>query len=317
MCVGMFLFAANDALGKKLVGSYSVGELMVARGVTGLLITLPLLWRARLPLLVTGYRPGLQVVRFLLSPAEASFFFWALISLPLAEVITYYQASPIWVTALSALFLRERVGWRRWSAVCAGFLGVVVALHPAGSVSIGALSALLGSLLYAGFLIATGRLPEAPRSVLIVQQLLATCLLGIVVVLIEGWTMPGPQDAALMLVLGVGSLAGNSCVNYALRLGPAVSIVPFEYTMLLWGILLGYLVFGDLPGAAALTGAAIIIGAGLFILVREHRLATGAAADAPNASAPQSPDPSPPRLYDASGRARRTGPAPRSGRDGR
>ena len=173
-------------------------------------------------------------------------------------------------------------------AICVGFGGVVVALHPAvGTVSLGALSALLGSLLYAGFLITTGRLPEVPRSVLMAQQLLATILFGCVVVAVEGWTMPGPRDAALMLVLGVGSLAGNSCVNYALRLGPAVSIVPFEYTMLLWGILLGFLVFGDLPGVAALTGAVIIIGAGLFILVREHRLAM-TAPDARSASAPRS-----------------------------
>ena len=316
MSLGMFLFAANDSLGKMLVGTYSVGELMLVRGFTGLAITLPVLRRNRLPLLLRGYRPGLQLLRFLLSPAEASLFFWALISLPLAEVITYYQASPIWVTALSAVFLRERVGWRRWSAICIGFGGVVVALHPAvGSVSLGGLSALLGSFLYAGFLIATERLPQVPRAVLMAQQLLATVLFGCVVVAVEGWTMPGPRDAALMLVLGVGSLAGNSCVNYALRLGPAVSIVPFEYTMLLWGILLGFLVFGDLPGAAALVGAAIIVGAGLFILIREHRLAMSA-ADAGSASAPQSPDPSRPIPYGGGGRARRSAPGRRPGQGG-
>ncbi len=220
---------------------------MLVRGVVGLAVMLPQLNRAGLPLLVTGDRPWLQLLRFALAPAEASLFFWALITLPLAEVITYYQASPIWVTVLSAFLLGEHVGWRRWTAVFIGFCGVVVALHPAaGPMSLGALSALLGSFLYAGFLIATGRLPTIPASVLMAQQLFAT---------------------VLMLVLGFGSLSGNLCVNMALRLGPAVSIVPFQYTMLLWGILLGFLVFGGLPGASGLSGAAIIIAAGLFILL--------------------------------------------------
>lgn len=275
MLVGMFLFVANDTLGKQLVGTYTVGQLMLVRGLVGLVIILPVLARAGLPLLVAADRPRLQFLRFALAPAEASLFFWALITLPLAEVITYYQAGPIWVTALSAFLLGERIGWRRWTAVFVGFCGVVVALHPVTApLSLGAVSALLGSLLYAGFLIATGRLSSIPRPVLMAQQLVATVLFGAGFVLVQGWTAPGPLDAALMLVLGLGSLGGNLCVNLALRLGPAVTIVPFQYTMLLWGILLGFLVFGELPDAAGLAGAAIIVAAGLFIVLREHRLAT-------------------------------------------
>lgn len=277
MLVGMFLFAANDTLGKQLVGTYTVGQLTLVRGLVGLAVMVPVLLRAGLPLVVATHRPRLQWLRFALAPAEASLFFWALITLPLAEVITYYQAGPIWVVALSAFLLRERVGWRRWTAVFVGFCGVVVALQPtAGPLSVGALSALLGSLLYAGFLIATGRLSAIPRPVLMTQQLLATALFGAGLVLVQGWTVPGPLDAALMLVLGLGSLGGNLCVNLALRLGPAVTIVPFQYTMLLWGILLGFLVFGELPGVSGLVGAAIIVAAGLFIVFREHRLAAQA-----------------------------------------
>lgn len=275
MSVGMFLFAANDTLGKQLLGTYTVGQLMLVRGIVGLGIMLPVLARAGLPLLVASNGPRLQLLRFALAPAEASLFFWALITLSLAEVITYYQAGPIWVTALSAFLLGERVGWRRWAAVLVGFFGVIIALHPATAPpSLGAFSALLGSLLYAGFLIATGRLSSIPQPVLMAQQLLATVLFGAGFVLFQGWTAPGPLDAAMLLVLGLGSLGGNMCVNLALRLGPAVTIVPFQYTMLLWGIMLGFLVFGELPGAAGLAGAAIIVAAGLFIVLREHRLAT-------------------------------------------
>ncbi|MBV8915577.1 MAG: DMT family transporter [Acetobacteraceae bacterium] len=276
MCLAVFLFAANDTLGKILLQTYTVGQTMIVRGMVGLAVLLPLLRRHGLPILIRTDRPRLQLIRFALAPAEASLFFWALITLPLADVITYYQAAPIWVTALSALFLHERVGWRRWTAVFAGFAGVVLALHPQGSPAIGGLGALLGSVLYAGYLVATGRLTTIPRLVLTAQQLLATLLYGCAVTMFEGWAWPGPGDAALMLVLGLGSLAGNLCVNVSLRLGPAVSIVPFQYTMLLWGILLGWLVFGDAPSLTVLAGAALIVAAGLFILAREHRLARAA-----------------------------------------
>lgn len=273
MSAGVFLFAANDTLGKMLLGTYPVGQLMVVRGLVGLAVMLPLLYRFRLPILIRGDQPKLQLVRFALSPAEASLFFWALITLPLAEVITYYQAAPIWVVALSALLLGEKVGWRRWTAVLAGFGGVVLALHPQTTPSPGALAALIGSVLYAAYLIATSRLSTIPRSVLTAQQLLATTLYGAAIVVVEGWVPPKSDDLALLLVLGLGSLAGNLCVNVALRLGPAVSIVPFQYTMLLWGFILGFLFFGDIPGTAGLAGAATIVAAGLFILLREHRLA--------------------------------------------
>ena len=273
MIAGVFLFAANDTLGKIMLGTYTVSQLMVVRGAVALLVMLPVLWRQGLPILVRRDRPGLQLLRFVLAPAEASLFFWALITLPLADVITYYQAAPIWVTALSVFLLRERVGWRRWTAVFVGFAGVVLALHPEGSVSLGALSALAGSVGYALYLIVTGKLATTPRAVLMAQQALATLLYGAAIMLFEGWAMPDRTDALLMVVLGLGSLAGNLCVNLSLRLGPAVSIVPFQYTMLLWGIVFGWVVFGDLPGVSGVAGAALIVGAGLFILLREHRLA--------------------------------------------
>ena len=284
MLVGMLLFASNDALGKHLVGTYSVGQLMALRGAVGLAAMLPLLRRWNMPLLVRAHRPDLQILRFLLSPAEASPFFWALITLPLANVITYYLAGPIWVIALSALLLRERVGWRHWVAVCAGFAGVVLAVHPSSvTLSSGSFYALLGSFLYSCFLVVTGRLGSVPAPVLTAQQFLATLLFGTALLLFGGWTNPGGSDLGFMLVLGAGSLAGNLCVNLALRLGPAVSIVPFENTMLLWGILLGYFVFGDIPGWNTLTGAAAIVGAGLFLAVLAHRDAAPArSADGPD-----------------------------------
>ena len=207
------------------------------------------------------------------STLESSLFFLALTDLPLAEVMTYYMAAPVYVTAMSPLLLGEQVGWRRWTAVGVGFCGVVLALHPSpGSMSFGAVSALGGSVCYALFLVTTRRLAGTPGPVLMTGQLLAALLFGGVLVLVHGWTRPGALDLALMVLLGIGSLGGNLCVNQSLRLAPASIVVPYQYTLILWGMLFGYLLFGELIRPLPLAGAGIIIGAGLFIFLREQQL---------------------------------------------
>lgn len=273
MLLGVLLFAVNDTLGKWLVGTYAVGQLMLVRSVAGLVAMAPSISRAGPGAFRQVSRPGLQLVRMMLSTLESSLFFWALTELPLAEVMTYYMAGPIYVTALSPFLLGERVGWRRWTAVAVGFGGVVLALHPSpGSVSFGAACALVGSFCYALFLVATRKLAGTPVTVLMTGQLLAALLFGAVLVLMHGWTPPGVLDLALMLLLGFGSLGGNLCVNQSLRLAPASAVVPYQYTLILWGMLFGYLFFGEVIGPLPLAGAGVIIGAGLFIFVREQQL---------------------------------------------
>jgi S-adenosylmethionine uptake transporter len=186
--------------------------------------------------------------------------------------MTYYMAGPIYVTALSPFLLGERVDWRRWAAVAVGFGGVVLALHPSpGAVSFGAVCALVGSFSYALFMVATRKLAGTPGTVLMVAQLLAALLFGGALVLAGGWTPPGSVDLALMLLLGVGSLCGNLCVNQSLRLAPASVVVPYQYTLILWGMLFGYVFFDEVIGPLTLAGAGVIVGAGLFIFLREQR----------------------------------------------
>src|SRR3954454_5331378 len=150
MLAGVCMFAFGDALGKMLVARYPVNQLLLLRAAVPLAILLTLIWRQRatLPKLE---RPGLQLLRVVLSTAEVAAFFVAVVYLPLADVITYYLACPIFVTALSAIILREQVGWRRWSAVLVGFCGVLIALQPsAQTVSWPALIALGGSFFFLG-----------------------------------------------------------------------------------------------------------------------------------------------------------------------
>lgn len=267
MLLGILLFASNDTLGKWLVGGYSVGQLVLVRSIAGLAILSPLIWRAGLRRFRRAPRPGLQLLRVGLSTLETALFFWALAGLPLAEGMTYYMAGPVYVALLSPLVLGERVGARRWVLVAAGFAGVLLALRPSPeTLTVPALCAVGGSLCYAAFLVATRKLAGTPGTVLMAGQLAAAGVFGAALVAWQGWAPLGWQDGALMVVLGAGSLGGNLCVNRALRLAPASVVVPFQYTLILWGVLFGWLAFGDVPDGLTLLGAAVIVGAGLALL---------------------------------------------------
>src|SRR4029450_12333519 len=144
MLFGVFMFSFGDALGKFLVATYSVGQLLWLRAGAALVLLLPMIWTSRAAFLSLE-RPWLQLLRVTLSTIEVAAFFLATVYLPLADVITSYLACPTLVPALSGIFLREKIGWRRWSAVLIGFCGVLIALRPsAESVSWPALIALAG-----------------------------------------------------------------------------------------------------------------------------------------------------------------------------
>lgn len=272
MLLGVFLFAVNDSLGKWLVGTYAVGQLMVMRSLSGLLAMSYFIHRTGPRAFFGVSRPGLQFMRVIFATLEGSLFYWALTELPLAEVMAYYMAGPIYVTALSPFLLGERVGVQRWIAVIIGFGGVLLALHPtSGSFSFGTCCALAGSFSYALFLVATRKLAGTPGTVLMTFQLLAALIFGSAFILAHGWKPPSALDLVLLLLLGIGSLGGNLCVNQSLRFAPASVVVPYQYTLILWGMLFGYLFFGEVIGILPFAGTTIIVGAGLFIFVHEQR----------------------------------------------
>ena len=272
MLTGIALFSINDALGKWLLTSYSVGELLLVRSAAALVLLAPFLRQAGLAAFTRASRPGLQIARVLLSTLEVAMFFWAVSYLPLADTVTFYLAGPIYVTALSVILLGERVGWHRWIAVIVGFFGVLLALRPtAASFTLPALIALTGSVFFAFLMIATRVLRETPNTVLIAGQIGGTLLFGVVIAPF-GWITPSPRDFALLSLFGVLSIMALACVNYALKLAAASVVVPYQYTLIGWAILLGYVVFGDAPDVFTVSGAAVIILAGLYIFWREQRL---------------------------------------------
>jgi drug/metabolite transporter (DMT)-like permease len=271
MLLAVFMFSFGDALGKFMVATYSVGQLLWLRACAALIVLLPMAWRRRAEFMRLE-RPWLQLLRVTLSTLEVAAFFLATVYLPLADVITYYLACPIFVTALSAIVLRERVGWRRWSAVLIGFCGVLVALGPSSNtVSWPAVIALGGSMSFALLMLITRSLRATSDIVLASSQFIGTFLLGALLSPF-GWVTPSLGSLGLFAAAGCISVAALLCVNRSLKLAPASVVVPYQYSMIVWAVMFGIAVFGDVPSMATIAGAAIIIGAGLYIFLRERDL---------------------------------------------
>ncbi len=280
MVLSVLMFSFGDALGKFIVATYPVGQLLLLRGAAALILLSPSVWRGRREFWRLQ-RPWLQLLRVILSTMEVAAFFLATVYLPLADVITYYLAAPIFVTALSAIVLREQVGWRRWSAVLIGFCGVLIALRPsAQTVSWPAMIALAGSMTFAVLMLITRSLRATPDIVLASVQFMGSFVFGAVLAPF-GWIMPTPESLVFFVVAGCISVGALLCGNRSLKLAPASVVVPYQYSMIIWAVMFGYAVFGDVPSIATIVGAAIIVGAGFYIFLRERDLGRGETAVSP------------------------------------
>lgn len=271
MLLAMFLFSLNDALGKYLVATYSVGQVLLIRSAAALAILVPFLWQAGMPALRDAERPWHQFARVVFSTVEVFCFYLAVSYLPLADVMTYWLAAPIYVAAMSPFLLGERVGPVRWAAIALGFVGVLIALAPSGEIEPWAIiAAIIGTLAFA-LMIVTGRtLRGTPDKTLVTFQLLGSLAAGAVLAPF-GWVTPSAPDFALLGALGIVAMFAHICVNRAVKLADAAMVAPFQYTLLPWAIVFGWLFFHELPRPMMLVGALIIVLSGLIIYVRERR----------------------------------------------
>ena len=273
MLFGIFLFMANDTLGKWLVSTYSIGQVLFMRSAAALFVVIVLLRAGGYRRLITVERPGLQALRAIFATLEVVAFYGAVAYLPLADTMAFWLAVPIYVAALSPLVLGEKVGARRWTAILIGFVGVIVVLRPSSATLTGpALIAVAGSLAFALMMLTARSLRGTPDLVLVFWQMIGALLAGFVLMPF-GWVTPPALDIGLLAILGITAMFAHMCVTRAFKRGDAAQIAPLQYTMLLWAALFGYLVFGDVPQPTMLIGAAIIVGSGLFIFFRERQLA--------------------------------------------
>jgi len=267
---GVFLFALNDALGKWLVRDYGVWQVMLLRLFGAALVLGPMAAALRPPLLRVR-DPSLQILRVLCITADTSSFYAATRFMPLADVMTFYMASPLIVTALSASLLGEKVERFRWIAVCIGFLGVAIALRPTPQLfSWAAPLALFGATAFALGQILTRRLRGSHWLQLTVWQFAGGGLIGAAAVPLA-WTPPNAFDLGLMALVGVVAMICYIFITRALALARAAVLAPLQYSAILWASLMGFVVWRDVPGWPIILGNAVIVAGGLFLLANGRR----------------------------------------------
>ncbi len=281
MLLGDFLFSLNDAMGKWLVASFAVGQVLVIRSLGSFLILAPMIARQGPGSLFQVERVPLQILRVILTTGDVAFFYAAVAYLPLADVMTFYMAGPIYVAALSHFFLGETIGWRRWLAVITGFVGVVIALRPSTAMlSWPSIFGLIGSFSFALTLILGRRLRQTGDATLVTWQTVGALVTGLVLS-VGDWRSMSALDFVAMLALGIVAGSAHMMITRALKLAPASLLAPLQYSLLLWAIVLGYIFFGELPDSQILIGSVIIVLAGLFIFHRKNIVDVTPNADVP------------------------------------
>jgi len=289
--ISALLFAVMSALVRFLGESYPVGQIVFYRSAIAILpVVLIYAWRNELAAAVRTLRPLGHVGRGLISICGMFCNFSALARLPIVDATAISFAAPLITVAFAAIFLKERVRIYRWSAVIVGFTGILVMLGPhfdlaahstATVTTLGLGFAIGGAFCNAGSVIQTRRLTETETTSSIVFYFSLICALAGLATwplsrLLPAWGLDWlvptwPELAALVTVGLCGGLA-HILLTESYRLAPASLIAPFDYTTMLWALLLGFLVFGELPGIYVYIGAAIIAGAGLFVIWRERQL---------------------------------------------
>ncbi len=271
MCLGVLMFSLNDVMGKWLMSTYTVGQVLLLRSAAAVLVLAPFAMREGLGSVLRAPRPGLQLARVAFGTLETACFYWAVVSLPLVSVMTFYLAAPLYVAAFAPYLLGERLARDQWLAVILGFMGVLCVLQPsADTLTLPALIAIVGSALYAGLMLSTRQLRGTSATSLIVWQTVGALVFGAVLAPV-GWVQPSLRDFGLLSLLGIVAMAAHMLVAQSLRIAPVAVVSPFQYTLIVWAGVFGWLFFGEWPSAIMIFGAIVIVASGLYLLWRESR----------------------------------------------
>ncbi|HUV21992.1 MAG TPA: DMT family transporter [Gammaproteobacteria bacterium] len=290
---GLFLFSIQDVIIKYFSGDYSVLQIVFVRGLIAMLLLLSLfaMMRERIPLL--SKRPLLMLCRGLFGFSSYTCYYLAVAAMPLAEVVTITFTMPLFVTAMSAVILREKVGIRRWGAVIVGFAGILIILSPRGEFNpLAVLFAFLAALTYATQTIFTRFLGshDHPLTIAFNAIFVFTCASAILSLSMHSgilsvssshpslaffgrdWMMPGSFDSLLMLAIGMIAAIGFYCLSQAYCVSEASAIAPFEFTYILWAVLFGFLFWNETPGPTTFIGIAVLVSSSLYIWYRERKI---------------------------------------------
>ena len=263
-------FAVMDGVGKHLTGTYAVHQILWIRYALFAAFVVAVASRGGLRRTAATPNLRLQIFRALLLVVESTTFILSFKFLPLADTHAIAASAPLMVTALAALALREHVGVRRWVATVIGFLGVLVIIRP-GLTVFQPISML--PVFAAGFFAVYQILTRQLRGDSASTTLFYTGVVGFVALTFTvpfGWVWPTPGDWVLLFLVAILGMAAHWLLILALRAAPASLLQPYNYTLVVFASIVGFIGFGDLPDAATIAGGLIVIGSGLYTLHREN-----------------------------------------------
>lgn len=274
MAVSMAGFTFNDALTKSVTAELTVAQIMFIRGaITALLVYLVARRMGALDHIRNILQP-LILARIALETVAAVAFLAALGQVPLANTSAILQSLPLAVTLGAALFYKEPVGWRRWTAIGFGFIGVLVIIQPGPEgFTLASLYVVICVITAAGRDLVTRRIDPNISSLTVTLFTAASISFAglLLVPAFGGWLPVSASAFGRLAVASVFLFAGYQAIIMAMRTGEISFIAPFRYTSLLWAVLLGMIFFGEVPDVWMILGAAIVIGSGLYTFYRENK----------------------------------------------
>ncbi|WP_420960169.1 DMT family transporter [Brucella sp. IR073] len=272
MMLAMATFTVNDSITKYLSESMNTGQIMFLRGILATTVVLLLAKQQKALAAPRNIVHPMVLLRALGELGATITYLVALAHLSLGFTSAVFQSVPLAVTLLAALFLKEQVGWRRWLAITIGFAGVLIIIRP-GTEGINPYAGVLlvGVLFTACRDLATRRVPQTMPTLMIsaltsfIVTLTGACLIHPM----GGWVEPSWEEIGFLMVASILLLIGYHFVILAMRAGEISFVAPFRYTSLLWAILLGFVIFGDVPDLPMVIGSVIVVLSGIYMLYRE------------------------------------------------
>jgi drug/metabolite transporter (DMT)-like permease len=272
MLAAMALFTGNDTLTKLATAELPPGQIMGIRGTFAVLLIMGLVVAMGEARQLRELRSPILALRAVLEASVAFTFLTALGHLQLANITAILQATPIIITVLTVLLGLETVGWRRWSAIVVGFLGVLLIVKP----SLGGLNIYAGMALASAAMVALRDLvtrsikPRVPTVVVTLATTAIVTLLGFALSLQETWQPLSAREIALLGGAAVFVTLGNLAVIKAYRIGEMSVVSPFRYAVILTSLTTGFLVFGEWPDLISVAGIGLIVLSGLYTVHREQ-----------------------------------------------
>ena len=267
----LVLFCTMDAMVKALGDTYGSFQLMLFRSIIAMAPLAFLIWRAGGIKIVRSNRPWLQFVRIVVGFGSMFGFFYVFPRMPLVEAYAISFAAPFFMVALAVPLLGEEVGWRRWTAVAVGFVGVIVMLEPWGiSLHLMSLLVLGATFCYSLSTVMVRLASRYDHDAVTLFWFSAVSSVASLLLGIPEWIWPTPIDWVWLVLLGLLGGVAQILVTRAWRLAPAAILAPFDYSSIVLAMLFGYLWFKEEPSWTVWLGLPLVIGSGLYILHRER-----------------------------------------------